>query len=51
MKTDFDLALINGDILEVYMISESESSSLNLTWNVVSFEGKEMVISLNFTNS
>ena len=51
MKTDFDISLINQDILEVYLISEGGERNLNMTWKILSFKGKYMVLSLEFGES
>ena len=51
MKTDFNISLINQDILEVYLISEGGERNLNLTWKMLSFEGKNMMLSLEFGES
>lgn len=51
MKTDFNVSLINEDILEIYVLSENEEvDKLNLTWKVISFEEDSLIIKLKFLN-
>ena len=51
MKTDFDLTLINSEILEISVHPDIDlSQNLSFTWKVESFEGKIMIISLKFTD-
>ena len=48
MKVDFDINNINTDILDIYVESSEENLNLDLTWKVKSFEGRFLVLSLEF---
>ena len=48
MKTNFNIELINKDILRIYVVPYEESPKLNLTWSIKSFEGNSLVINLQF---
>ena len=48
MKADIDIKKINTDILDIYIESLQEDLNFNFTWKVKSFEGRELVLSLEF---
>jgi len=58
MNTNFNHSFINSSNVDIYVVpaqnrhlaEEFNVSTVNLTWNVISYEENELIIQLNFTD-